>query len=115
MPKLFLPISSIEKYLKNVLVDNKNPEIFKRINDQLFQLQPLQEVVNSYKNGLQPSQTDNDGKKLFEYLLDAMKERNIDEKTFVSHIAGIIKLVVDFSGFNDSLKNLLQSKNYNVR
>ena len=52
MPKRFLPISCIEKYLKSVLIDQKNTNIYKRINDSLFQLTSLNEVISDYKNKL---------------------------------------------------------------
>lgn len=107
MPKRFLPIASVEKYLKYVLLDNKNPVIFKRINDDLFQITPLSEVIASYKNGLSPKEKDNNGKIFYDSLLNALKERNIDEQQFVLHLAGVIKSEVDFSSFNESLKSLL--------
>lgn len=107
MPKRFLPISSIEKYLKNALIDNKNNEIFKKINDEFFQIKPLAEVINFYKKSIPSNEKDNNGKIFYNYILDALMERNIEEKQFVTHLARIIKSVVDFSKFNESLKKLL--------
>jgi len=104
MPKQFLPIASVEKYLKTVLVDNKNPEIYKRINDDLFQLTPLSDIVIAYKSKYKTS--DSDGKLFYKCLVDAMKERSVDDKKFVAHVATIIKTTVDFSSLNTFLKNL---------
>lgn len=105
LPKRFLPIPSIEKYLKNVLIDKKNSEIFKSINDEFFQLKSLKEIVNDYKNNIKTN--DNNGKELYNILLKALKERNVDEDSFIIRIADIIKENVDFSNFNNSIKKLL--------
>lgn len=105
LPKRFLPIPSIEKYLKNVLIDKKNSEIFKSINDEFFQLKSLKEIVNDYKNNIKTN--DNNGKELYNILLKALKERNVDEDSFIIRIADIIKENVDFSNFNNSIKELL--------
>lgn len=109
LPKRFLPIPSIEKYLKNVLIDKKNigknSEIFKNINDDFFQLKSLKEIVNEYKNNIKTN--DNNGKKLYNTLLKALKERNVDEDSFIICLADIIKKNVDFSEFNNSIKELL--------
>jgi predicted ATPase len=105
MPKLYLPFSSIEKFLKTVLVDNKNQAIFKRINDDLFQLKSLTELVTEYKNNV--NSKDNNGKRLYSTLLAAVKERKIDEPAFVSRIATIIEENVDFTSFKENLTKVV--------
>ena len=109
LPKRFLPIPSIEKYLKNVLIDkkniDKNSEIFKNINDDFFQLKSLKEIINEYKNNIETN--DNNGKKLYNTLLKALKERNVDEDSFIIRLTDIIKKNVNFSEFNNSIKELL--------
>ena len=107
MPKLFFPIASIEKYLKKVLIDNKNFTIFKKVNDNLFPLMSLTEVVQNYNN--QNKKIDSDGKIFYrDYLLETVKKRNIEERQFILQISTIIKENVDFSSFNDSLTRLLE-------
>ena len=106
MPKYFLPISSVEKYLKNILVDNKNPHMYQQINDALFQITPLSSVINNYINTRKTK--DINGKLFYSLMLNAMKERSIDEQKFVTVIASIIKKNVDFSSFNNFLTNLLR-------
>lgn len=107
MPKRFLPISCIEKYLKTVLIDQKNAKIFKRINDSLFQLTSLNEVISNYKNGLSAQEKDRNGKIFYKKLLSAVKDRNISEEQFVHLLSDIIMEEVDFSEFNNEMKNLL--------
>ena len=87
------------------MIDKKNSEIFKSINDEFFQLKSLKEIVNDYKNNIKTN--DNNGKELYNILLKALKERNVDEDSFIIRIADIIKENVDFSNFNNSIKELL--------
>ncbi|MCI6921641.1 MAG: ATP-binding protein [Lachnospiraceae bacterium] len=107
MPKRFLPISCIEKYLKSVLIDQKNTNIYKRINDSLFQLTSLNEVISDYKNKLSPHEEDRNGKIFYRKLLSAVQERNVSEEQFVHLISDIIMEEVDFTDFNKEMKNLL--------
>lgn len=107
LPKRFLPIPCIEKFLKKVLYDEKDPKIYKRINDSLFQLTSLNEVITDYKNHLTSKTNDENGKILYKYLLKSINERNVDEEQFVHFISDIIKEAVDFTTFNNDLKNLL--------
>ena len=107
MPKRFLPISCIEKYLKSVLIDQKNTNIYKRINDSLFQLTSLNEVISDYKNKLSPHEEDRNGKIFYIKLLSAVQERNVSEEQFVHLISDIIMEEVDFTDFNKEMKNLL--------
>lgn len=107
MPKRFLPISCIEKYLKAVLIEQKNAKIYKRINDSLFQLTSLSEVISDYKNKLSPNEKDKNGKIFYKRLLSTVKDRNISEEQFVHLISDIIMEEVDFTDFNNQLKELL--------
>ena len=107
LPKRFLPISSIEKYLKKVLYDEKDSKIYKRINDSLFQLKSLNDVIMDYKNNLGSQRADNNGKVFYKYLFKAISERNIKEEQFIYYISEIIKESVDFTSFNNDLKELL--------
>jgi ABC-type phosphate transport system ATPase subunit len=106
LPKLFLPIASVEKYLKKVLFDKKDNVIFKRLNDEFFQLKSLDSLIQDYRNNL--PENDANGKKLYKSLLKAIKERNIDEPQFVMRLATIIKEKVDFSSFNKTIGELLR-------
>ncbi|MBN1931712.1 MAG: ATP-binding protein [Desulfobacterales bacterium] len=107
LPKLFLPIASVEKYLKRVLLDKKDNTIYKRINDEFFQLRSLNSVVQDYKNS--SIANDSNGKKFYKsFILRAVNERNIDEQQFIMRLAEIIKETVDFSAFNASITEAIQ-------
>lgn len=109
--KLFLPVNSVEKYLKKVLIDNPDPVIKKKINDSLFTITPLNGIIARYKQTEREIATlrgeqfkeDNDGKRLYTVLLKDLKARNITEESFVNILFSIIKENVDFSQFNASL------------
>lgn len=47
--KLFLPIPSIEKYLKDKLIDNLDSTIKKKINDTFFSVSSLDSVISEYR------------------------------------------------------------------
>ena len=106
LPKLFLPIASVEKYLKKVLMDKKDNVIYKKINDEFFQLKSLNAVIQDYRNNL--SGNDNNGKILYKSILKTLRERSIDEHQFVDRLAKIIKETVDFSAFNASISKSLR-------
>lgn len=105
MEKLFLPIASIEKYLKKVLIDEKNNAIYKKINDDLFPIESLKELLNDYKTTIS---NDCDGKRLYNLLIKNAAKRHLTESEFVLRLSKIIKDNVDFNVFNKSLSIILK-------
>ena len=105
MEKLFLPIASIEKYLKKVLIDEKNNAIYKKINDDLFPIESLKELLNDYKATIS---NDCDGKRLYNLLIKNATKRHLTESEFVLRLSKIIKDNVDFNVFNKSLSTILK-------
>lgn len=108
LKKIFLPIASVEKYLKAVLIDNKNTEIYKRIGDEFFQITSLLEIIGNYRNNLRQNEKDSNGKIFYMRIIDELKKGNIDEQKFISRLAVIIKSAIDFSSFNASMKKLIE-------
>ncbi len=107
LPKLFLPIASVEKYLKKVLLDKRDNKIYKRINDEFFQLRSLNSVIQEYRNS--HIANDSNGKKFYKsFILKAVNERNIDEQHFIMRLAKIIKETTDFTTFNTSISNSIR-------
>ena len=105
MEKLFLPIASTEKYLKKVLIDEKNNSIYKKINDDLFPIESLKDLLNDYKNTYKD---DPDGKKLYNLLIKNAAKRQITQSEFVFRLSKIIKENVDFSDFCSGLTRILK-------
>ena len=109
--KLFLPVNSIEKYLKKILIDVPNLTIKKAINDSLFTIKSLDSLITDYNHTEHETamalndkyKEDNDGKRLYTVLLKDLKSRNVTEESFINTLYTIIKKNVDFSQFNESL------------
>lgn len=85
MPKLFLPINSVEKFLLDILVKNKNKDFSKVLGDKYFTLNSLDSLVDEYKSedAKWKSETNN-GKKLYRKLIHNLKGLGIDEQRFVT-------------------------------
>lgn len=109
--KLFLPVSSVEKYLKKILIDEPNILIKKRINDSLFTMKSLDSIITDYrmsedktrKSLREKYKADNDGKRLYKVLLKDLAIRSITEEQFIVFLYKIIKENVDFAKFEQSL------------
>lgn len=109
--KLFLPVNSVEKYLKKVLVDTPVIPVKKKINDTLFTIKSIDSIVTEYasteydlKTSLgEKYKADRDGKRFYTVLLKDLKTRNISEESFITTLYSIIKENVDFSAFYNSL------------
>ncbi|MBR1519680.1 MAG: AAA family ATPase [Bacteroidaceae bacterium] len=79
----FLPIESLEKYLKRVLFVHVDQKFFRQLNDYLFQQKSLSEIIEEYRVSIQ-GKTDNDGKKLFALISEELKERRISRDQLVN-------------------------------
>ena len=114
--KMFLPISSVEKYLRQILLLNPNIIIKKRINDIFFSLKSLDDILHYYevtemelkKERGKDFKEDTDGKRLYTVLLKDLKQRKISEEHFVQGLCGIIQENIDLSEFNQKLKEQLE-------
>lgn len=88
IPLNFLPIESLEKFLKNKLVINVDHKLFRQLNDYIFQNKSLSELIDIYRKTTD-SESDNDGKKLFGILDTELRERRVDRSE-------LVKMVVDY-------------------
>lgn len=113
--KLFLPVNSVEKYLKKVLLDSPIVRVKKRINDVFFSVKSVNSIIDEYnatERELAKSQGKNyrqdpDGKRLYTMLLKDLKERKISEENFINSLYKIIKENVDFTAFYASLRKCI--------
>lgn len=102
LPKMFLPINSIEKYLYKVCVTSAYKTIKKEINDNFFNVESLDAILSDY------NQTgDNNGKKLYHKLVDNLGKRNISEEAFVKELCNIIMRHENFTEFESEIKSKL--------
>lgn len=106
LPKLYLPIGSIEKHLRKVIIDDEIPNERKEINDTFFNVDSIDTIIaDYYKDG---SRDDNNGKILYDKLIQDLNKRHIDEQIFVKELCTIIRKYVDFTSFEESLKKKIE-------
>lgn len=89
----YLPIASLEKYLRSNLVLQTDKKLFSILDTYLFQKRPLQDVLSAY--GRDIDKDDNDGKTLYGYLLNEVRSMRKDRED-------IVDLVVRFILDNDA-------------
>ena len=68
----YLPISSLEKYLKKGLIDSFDIELFEKLDTYLFQKKPLTSLIQEYGK-THDSNADNDGKALYGILISELR------------------------------------------
>ncbi len=89
----YLPIASLEKYLRTNLFLKINNKLFSVLDTYLFQKRPLQEVLSLYGRSIH--EDDTDGKSLYGILLNEVRSMRKDRED-------IVDLVVRFILENDA-------------
>ena len=108
LPKCFLPIPSIEKYLRKKCVVEKDQIFIKQINDKYFGIRSLKDIINDYNNDPRTKKgLDNDGKSFYKVIIANLEKSGITEKAFITYLCEDICSYEDISGFVDSMKRLL--------
>lgn len=108
LPKCFLPIPSVEKYLKRKLVDEPDREFIKTIGDKYFTQRSLQDIINDYRNNPRTkSGNDNNGKILYSIIIANLVKAGIQESLFIRCIADDIYVYENPTSFVASLRKLL--------
>lgn len=118
LKKFFLPISSVEKYLREVLVEKPNLVIKKKINDRFFTICSIDSILNEYNKHEHELSTqlgdeykaDTDGKRLYNKLLQYLSSKKVTPDMFIDGLYEIIQTNVDFSQFNTNLKEQLTAQ-----
>ena len=99
----FLPIPSLEKYLRNSLILSVDHHLFRVLGDYIFQQKSLYDIVSDYQKDEQ-SVNDVSGKLLYRYISDELKARR-KERAF------LIEVIVDY-WFESKMTNLEEFTNY---
>ena len=84
----YLPIASLEKYLRSNLFLQIDDKLFSILDTYLFQKRPLQEILSSY--GREKREDDTDGKALFGYLLNEIRSMRKDREEIVDLVVRYI-------------------------
>ena len=81
----YLPINSLEKYLKQKLVDNVDAALYKKLDNYIFQGHPLASILKKYHAETQDVD-DSDGKTLYGYLIGELRSIRKDREDLVEII-----------------------------
>jgi len=109
LPKCFLPIPSIEKYLKCKLLDNPDSVFIKLIGDKYFTQRSLKDIIFDYKNDSRTEMSkDDDGKNFYKVLRSNLNKIGLDEDSFIKCLCDDIYSYEDLSKFISTLTKLLE-------
>ena len=106
-PKLFIPIGSVEKFLKKVLVTEVNLEIKKELNDKFFYVKSLDNILAEYIK--ENKEKDKDGKRLYGNICEDLEKRAIQDSEFIEALCKIARQYIDFSKFESDLEKFLKN------
>lgn len=85
IPLNYLPIESLEKYLRKKLVKNVDHVLFRRLNDYIFQQKSLTDIINDYVHN-NNADNDNNGKILYKLIDSELRERRKDRNELIEMI-----------------------------
>lgn len=108
LPKCFLPIPSVEKYLKKKCIDEPDKVFIKLIGDKYFNQRSLQNIIDDYLNDERTAKSkDNDGKNFYKVVLSNLEKIDISESDFVKYICDDIYDYEKPTKFVENLRKLL--------
>ena len=108
LPKSFLPIPSIEKYLRKKCIIDSDQAFIKQINDKYFRIRSLKDIIHDYNNDERTKKTnDNDGKAFYKVVIANLEKSGITEQAFITYLCDDICSFEDISGFVDRITQLL--------
>lgn len=108
LPKCFLPIPSIEKYLRKKCIIEKDRIFIKQINDKYFGIRSLTDIIKDYNNDPRTkSGFDNDGKAFYKVIISNLEKVGITEQSFITYLCDDICNYEDISKFVKGIEKLL--------
>lgn len=109
LPKSFLPIPSIEKYLRKKCILESDQNFIKQINDKYFSIRSLKDIINDYNNDPRTKKgLDNDGKAFYKVIISNLERVGITEQAFITYLCDDICGYEDISKFVESMEKLLR-------
>ena len=108
LPKSFLPIPSIEKYLYNKCIIEKDQVFIKQINDKYFRIRSLKDIIKDYNNDPRTKQgVDNARKSFYKVITSNLDKSGISEQSFITYLCDDVCEYEDISKFIASMTRLL--------
>ena len=99
---LFLPIPSVEKFLLNKLIIEKDSKFIKKISDKYFNVKSLKDIIQEY-NQNNKNLSDKNGKLLYRKILEELESRRISEEEFIQNLCLDIFDCISFEKFEKDL------------
>lgn len=96
LPITFLPIESLEKYLRNKLYVNVDHGLYRYLTDYVFQVKSIDEIIVGYE-AQRANVNDEKGKNFWWHIEKELKERRTSRED-------IIKIIVDYVRDNNTLE-----------
>lgn len=106
LQKSYLPIQSIEKFLKMKLIDKPDAEFAKELGDTYFHSRSIDSILADYKSH-ESSKKDNNGKNLFRIVEKCAEDQGISEDIFKFQICSFIYKKESFITLEKYLTGLL--------
>lgn len=108
LPKCFLPIPSVEKYLKRKCIDDPDRKFIKLIGDKYFNQRSLPTIIDDYRNDERTRKSkDSDGKIFYKIICSNLGKIGMPEQDFIKYIADDIYGYEKPAKFIESLRILL--------
>lgn len=134
LPKMFLPIPSIEKYLHKILIKEVEHDLKKQLQDKLFKIKSLDEMIAEYRKEIREQiiayrktqqdrgtpvpntvpleesiiNRDADGKKLWKKIVSTLP-KSVTEDEIINKVFEIITAHIDLDAFSRQLESLLSN------
>jgi len=103
--KTFLPLKSIEKYLKNKIVDDPDDEFCKQFGDNFYRERSLHDIIKDYQSR---TEKDNNGKILFMVLKKCGIEQGYTDQAWKREVCEFIYNFDDFKKIEDTVVHFLK-------
>lgn len=101
IPLNYLPVESLEKYLKQRLFESVDHKLFRELNDYVFHGKSLDEIVAEYKRT--DTSKDRDGKKFYSMIESELQNLREDRNTITEFIVKYL-----FDNNDSSLEKLVE-------
>jgi len=106
LKKLFLPIKSLEKYLYQKILVEKDNDFITYFGNRYFTLTPFDDIIKSCRSN-QYIIGDRSGKALYELLLKKLKDERVDEDTLVRDFSSYLFDKESFSKLQSQIEQFI--------
>lgn len=107
LKKLFLPITSIEKYLYQKLIKNKDFSFCKKMGNKIFTLESLDNILKNFQLNGKGAQ-DISGKSLYDHLCYKAQSLDINKESFSKLVSELIIENEDFSKLSSQITQFIE-------